>query len=169
MEIAFNSKTYKIYNNMIYYIYEIPGKKVGCTKNLKRRVEYAQKCPLGQYKVLGAANNINDASDMERDWQIKLGYKIDKMGTYKKMLKMQSKCVEKASSPETRKKAVANTDYKTMSEKRKKSILQYDLNGNFIKEWPSVKDAIKELKIDMRKCLSNKCKSAGGYKWEYKL
>jgi len=93
-------------NMTVYYIYEIPGVKVGCTKNLKHRVEYKQKCPLGSYKVLGAANNPQDAADMEREWQIKLGYKVDGYD-YNKMLEIQSK----SNTPEALAKMVANTDY----------------------------------------------------------
>lgn len=50
-------------------------------------------------------------------------------------------------------------------------VLQYDLNDNFIREWPSSSDAMKKLKIDSSgiiKCCRNKLKKAGGYKWKYK-
>jgi hypothetical protein len=73
----------------IYYIYEIPGIKVGCTENLKRRMQQQKVWDSKQYKVLGAANNINDATELEKEWQIKLGYNVDK--GYGEMLKWQSK------------------------------------------------------------------------------
>jgi len=47
-----------------------------------------------------------------------------------------------------------------------KSVLQYDLNGNFIKRFPSVKQATKELKLsvnDIRHVVTGKKKHAGGY------
>jgi len=50
-------------------------------------------------------------------------------------------------------------------------ILQYDLDNNLIKEWPSTKIASLELKIDNGQICSvckGKGKSAGGYIWKYK-
>lgn len=54
-----------------------------------------------------------------------------------------------------------------------KPILQYDLQGNFIKEWKSIKEASSELKINsssIGNCI-NKRKyylTAGGFIWKYK-
>ena len=45
-------------------------------------------------------------------------------------------------------------------------IGQYDLNGNLIKEWPSVTDAEISLCIsDISKCLNGKRRSVGGFLW----
>ena len=52
-----------------------------------------------------------------------------------------------------------------------KIVEQYDLNLNFIKEWPSVSDAENSLNIahgDISKCALHKRRSAGGYIWKYK-
>lgn len=51
-------------------------------------------------------------------------------------------------------------------------ILQFDKNGNFIKEWASTMDVQRELHIqhsNIIKCCKKKKnnKSAGGYKWGY--
>ena len=52
----------------------------------------------------------------------------------------------------------------------KKIIIQMDLNNNFIKEWNSIMNAEKTLKIcHISDCCNNKRKSAGHYKWRYKL
>jgi hypothetical protein len=52
------------------------------------------------------------------------------------------------------------------------NIIQLDLNGNFIKEWPSIRQAGIELANTsgetIRKCLKGLQKSAYGYKWQYK-
>ena len=50
-----------------------------------------------------------------------------------------------------------------------KPILQYDLQGNFIKEWKSISEAKKWLgKGDIQGCVLNKQKTAGGYIWKFK-
>lgn len=55
--------------------------------------------------------------------------------------------------------------------KRAKTVLQYDLNGNFIKEWLIMGEASKVLKIS-KGAISNVCKNkqktAGNFKWKYK-
>ena len=52
----------------------------------------------------------------------------------------------------------------------KKSIIQYDLEGNFIREWEAITKAKQWLiKGDIDGCLSGKQKTAGGYIWKYKL
>lgn len=52
-----------------------------------------------------------------------------------------------------------------------KEILQYDFNGNFIREWPSLSSASKDLNIDYNlliRCCKGTAKSVGGYRWQYK-
>jgi len=54
----------------------------------------------------------------------------------------------------------------------KKSILQYDMQDNFIKEWDSVLQAGKNLNINPRNignCLNNISKTAGGNVWKFKF
>ena len=67
-----------------------------------------------------------------------------------------------------------NNNYGTHNEKTAKSnfkkINQYDLNGNFIKQWCSIKEAGETLNIcksNISLCLTNKYKSAGGFIWRY--
>jgi hypothetical protein len=50
-------------------------------------------------------------------------------------------------------------------------VLQYDLNGNFIKEWPSSKDVVKGLGVHaghLSECLSNQLRSTAGFIWALK-
>ena len=52
---------------------------------------------------------------------------------------------------------------------RKKKIIQYDIEGNFIKEWESIKEAQRKLKIsNIYKCCNGSTKTCGGYVWKYK-
>ena len=68
-----------------------------------------------------------------------------------------------------------NINYGARNNKAKmsksKPILQYDLNGNFIKEWFGIKNASENLLIDksnIGECCRNKRKTAGGYIWKFK-
>ena len=61
-----------------------------------------------------------------------------------------------------------NSNYGTIIDRRKKPILQYDLDGNFIREWPSATDVGKEVRVNIVHCLSGKQKTAYGYIWKYK-
>ena len=49
-----------------------------------------------------------------------------------------------------------------------KSILQFDLNGDFIREWESASDVGKEVRCAIVNCLKGRTKSAYGYLWFYK-
>ena len=52
-----------------------------------------------------------------------------------------------------------------------KPIIQFDLNGKFIKEWDSAIDVEKILSIsrgNICSCCNNNRKSAGKFKWSYK-
>ena len=67
------------------------------------------------------------------------------------------------------------TDYSkfldNIHENNKKPILQFDKNGNFIREYKSAIDASKELNINVsgiRHCLTKRNKTAFGYIWKYK-
>jgi len=49
-------------------------------------------------------------------------------------------------------------------------IYQKDLNNNIIKEWPSQKQAVKELNLEsgtLTACLKGRQKTHAGFKWEY--
>lgn len=52
-----------------------------------------------------------------------------------------------------------------------KPVLQYDLQGNFVKEWECISQVERELHINrgqIRFVCRKQRNSAGGFKWEYK-
>ena len=51
---------------------------------------------------------------------------------------------------------------------RNKPILQYDLNGNFIREWECANDVGREVQSHICACAKGKLSTAYGYKWKYK-
>jgi NTP pyrophosphatase (non-canonical NTP hydrolase) len=62
---------------MIYYLYHIPGKKIGVTRDLKERVEHQQGYNEDEYVVLAESKDITFISNMEILMQKAFGYKVD--------------------------------------------------------------------------------------------
>ena len=61
----------------MYYLYHIPGKKVGVTTDLKRRVEEQQGYGPDEYEVIDQSDDIDFISEGERIMQKSYGYKVD--------------------------------------------------------------------------------------------
>jgi hypothetical protein len=62
------------------------------------------------------------------------------------------------------------TKKKISDSKIKKPVIQYDLNGIFIKKWESVCQVEKQLNLNQSniyRCCNGKYKQSYGFKWEY--
>lgn len=60
-------------------------------------------------------------------------------------------------------------EFKAKFDFRAIPVVQYDMNMNIIKEWPSTSDAEETLNLtDISRCCKFKRKSCGGYIWRYK-
>ena len=83
----------------MYYIYHIPGKKIGVTRNLKNRVTLIQGYKEGEYEVLEQSDDIDYISDREIELQKSYGYKVD-LKKYKnlKFNKMKINATEQTST-----------------------------------------------------------------------
>ena len=64
---------------MTYYLYHIPGKKIGITKDLKKRVENQQGYGPGEYRILMKSDDIGYISEQEIYLQKMFGYKVDEI------------------------------------------------------------------------------------------
>jgi len=62
---------------MMYYLYHIPGKKIGITTNLKSRVEDQQGYGKDEYDIVLKTDDINIASEAEISLQKAFGYRVD--------------------------------------------------------------------------------------------
>ena len=62
----------------MYYLYHIPGKKIGVTCNLNRRVTLTQGYNPDEYEVLDQSDDINYISEKEIELQKSYGYKVDR-------------------------------------------------------------------------------------------
>lgn len=70
----------------MYYLYHIPGKKIGVTRNLNTRVTLMQGYKEGEYEVLEQSKDIDFISDREIELQKSYGYKVDRK-LYKNLFK----------------------------------------------------------------------------------
>jgi len=61
----------------MYYLYHIPGKKIGVTRNLNHRVTLMQGYKENEYEVLEQSDDIDYISDREIELQKSYGYKVD--------------------------------------------------------------------------------------------
>ena len=82
-----------------YKIYHIPGKKIGCTTNIQKRVVEKQGYKPGEYEILLQTDSIEEASNAERILQKELGYRVDRQ-LYKNLFK-KSKNMKYSSSEYT--------------------------------------------------------------------
>ena len=68
----------------MYYLYHIPGKKIGVTRDLNSRVTLQQGYRPDEYEVLLTSDDIDYISDKEIELQKSYGYKVD-IKPYKKL------------------------------------------------------------------------------------
>ena len=70
----------------MYYLYHIPGKKIGVTRDLNSRVTQQQGYAADEYEVLLTSDDIDFISDKEIELQQSYGYKKDRT-LYKNLFK----------------------------------------------------------------------------------
>ena len=70
---------------MTYYIYHIPGQKIGVTCNLNKRVTQQQGYAEGEYEVLYESDDIDEVSRLEIELQKSYGYPVDQQ-LYKNLI-----------------------------------------------------------------------------------
>jgi NTP pyrophosphatase (non-canonical NTP hydrolase) len=83
----------------MYYLYHIPGKKIGVTRDLSTRVTLIQGYKETEYEVLEQSDDIDYISDREIELQKSYGYKVD-LKKYKnlKFNKMKINATEQTST-----------------------------------------------------------------------
>ena len=71
----------------MYYLYHIPGKKIGVTCNLNSRVTLTQGYNPDEYEVLDQSDDIDYISEKEIELQKSYGYKVDRK-KYNELVKL---------------------------------------------------------------------------------
>ena len=74
----------------MYYLYHIPGKKIGVTRDLRTRVTLMQGYKENEYEVLEQSDDIDYISDREIELQKSYGYKVDRQ-SYKNLINKNNK------------------------------------------------------------------------------
>ena len=82
---------------MTYYLYHIPGKKIGVTRDLNRRVTQVQGYKPGEYEVLESSTDIDYISKKEIELQKSFGYRKD-IKLYKNLFKMKINVTEQTTT-----------------------------------------------------------------------
>jgi len=161
----------------MYYIYHIPGVKIGCTNNPQNRLRQQTK---GDWEILETYTNIDIASQREIELQKQYGYEIDK-STYKESVQnFKLESVVKAGRASAT-KSWQNHRERELEKCKKggvvtkklfsKTILQFDLNDNFIKEWVGVKETARVFNMtspSLTATLNGRQKTWAGFKWKWK-
>ena len=85
-------------NKITFYLYHIPGKKIGVTRDLNNRVTKIQGYRPGEYEVLDQSEDIDYISNREIELQQSYGYKVDRT-KYKNLFnKMRINATENTST-----------------------------------------------------------------------
>ncbi len=71
----------------MYFIYHIPGKKIGVTSNLNTRVTLTQGYGPDEYEVLDQSDDIDYISEKEIELQKSYGYRVDRK-KYNELVKL---------------------------------------------------------------------------------
>ena len=162
---------------IMYYIYHIPNVKIGCTKNPNRRVKQQG---YTEFEILEQYEDIDIASKRELELQEQYGYKKDYTSYSKSIQGYDVEKVRKAGKASATKQWLKNREELIKRSKLSKSILiekygqeiiQYDLDGNFIKEWKGMKEAARTLNIkppNLTATLKGRQKTCRGFLWKYK-
>jgi hypothetical protein len=100
------------------------------------------------------------------------GAKISKILTGKKkseehIRKMSESKKGKSSWAKGKKFTDDHVKNNKLSQKNRREVNQLTLEGEFIKTWDSISDAVKQYGIGVSHCLMGKQKSTRGYKWQY--
>ena len=150
----------------MYSIYHIPSVKIGVSKNPRRRVK---KQGYDNYQILEEHTDVYEVSDREQELQRQYGYEVDKV-PYWQSSKSGSKG-GKIGGNTTALRQSKTRQLSKIQQASKRPILQYDLNGNFIREWECNAYASKELNI-AKSSIHNICNGiqhkSKGFTFKYK-
>lgn len=171
----------------MYKLYHIKGVKWGCSNQLKKRLS-AQNYTIDNVCEIIEINDLNEASDMERELNIRDGYGWNKSKDYRRVktmidkskglgakVQIENKIGIFGYSKEERLEINTKANIiraKISAEKRKTPINVFDYKtGKFIKSFNSQKEASEFFNINrslLNLVLNNKRNYTSGYTFKYK-
>ena len=162
-------KYYDVENNPLYY------NRTNMHRGPKKGSKHIHHKKGKEHKNTGKVRNKEQRHRMS---QIKIGKPSGKLG-YKCTDEQRINLSKPKSSEHIQKlkqRVISDQQRYKMSQsslgknkRPKKPVLQYDLQGNFIREWPSIKEAVKQTNIvSIGDCARGKQKTAGNFIWKFK-
>jgi hypothetical protein len=172
----------------MYKLYHIKGIKWGCSNQLEKRLA-AQNFTINDVCEIIEIDDIDNASDMERELNIRDGYGWNKSKDYRRVKTMVDKAKGKGASTQIKNKIgifgytkkerlKLNTKAniiraKISAEKRKTPIDVFDYkSGKFIKSFNSQLEACETFNLNrglVCAVLNNTRNHTAGYSFKYKL
>ena len=157
----------------MYFIYHIPGVKIGCTENPNNRIKQQTK---SDWEILEVHTDIDIASKREIELQKQYGYTVDSC-TYKQSVQNNPGKQDIAGRASATKQWKQNRNAelekcskggKANSELTGKPVVMCDMNSNPIKEFKNRAEAanfVNGFKPPLLQALDNPNRSYKGYKW----
>jgi hypothetical protein len=171
---------------MEYKIYRLPhyvnpnGKigKIGCATDINNRFRYYSEIDIIDWEIIETHTDIYKASEREVELQKQYGYTVDTAPYYITYENRKAKATKETMAAGGRKSGRQNVLSGHLANIRelasinnRQPVLQFDKQGNFIKEYASILEAERMLYIrnqNICAAAAGKRHSAGGFIWKYK-
>lgn len=104
------------------------------------------------------------------DWKRKISEKNKGKKRTQEFKDRMSELMRGENNPNYGKKLTDKQRQRIIDTRKRKPVLQFDLDGNFIKEWSSKKECMRSgyNELGVWGCCNNKKKTYKGYIWKYK-
>ena len=154
----------------MYYIYHIPGVKIGCTNNIERRMK---EQGFKEYQILEQHKDVDIASQREKILQKEYGYKID--SGYSLIIKLDKTSGGRVSAKKQWKEKRELELLKSSKGGKANSLItskvthMCDLDGNIIMSFKNRKDAAKYINgfaAPLTNVINHLTRTYKGFKWK---
>lgn len=158
-------------NNTVENLRCVTHKENHANPITKKKQDDASKKRAQDPEWLRKNAEANKKKAKTQKWQKNHAEGIKKRSKNQEWRKNQAEALKKLhANPEWRKN-VSEANKKSNKLKKSKPVLQYTIDGEFVKEWPSAAEIERELgysNANISKCCLGKCKQAYGFVWKHK-
>lgn len=151
--------------------------KNDCLASVKERIKKSVIDRYGYYRVVLCKNSIKKAYLVHRlvfeafNGSIPEGLQVNHINEIKTDNRLENLNLMTAKENTNWGTGIERSTKKRINGKCSKPVLQYDLNDNLVKEYPSIRQVERETGFanqHISACCKGKLKQAYGYIWEYK-